>query len=265
VLPPVLDTLTIHLRRRLPGLASTRPPYPSLKIQVLLTPAGDPTTIDSHAPLRSDARPPAPAPLVFAFWDSLPAYAPVQALRRWDGAHTGPAGGRHGLYNLLRTARASRIPLFLLDLNTPGALSALDYLGGAALVHDMQSEGLLNLPAALPDLPLDGSPAAAALVEQTLLRLEHTSQAFQLSTGGMLTVPTQDWLAAGGQTASRTGLLFIRPTASPVPALRPVSLTRRSTARLLAIPTPETAQTRAQAAPDGPSLEVRCPARRRPG
>ena len=60
-------------------------------------------------------------------------------------------GGRHGLFNLLRTARSSGIPLVLLDTTAPAALSALDFFHGLDLVRSMQGDGLLTLPFALPD------------------------------------------------------------------------------------------------------------------
>ncbi len=91
--------------------------------------------------------------ILFAFSNSFPAYTPSQALRRWDGAHTGPMGGRHGLYNLLRTSRSHQIPIVLLDLLSPESLSALEYQGGLSLVREMQAERLLSLASPLPASP----------------------------------------------------------------------------------------------------------------
>jgi len=102
---------------------------------------------DQIGPVRSDA--PAPlgrAAVVLAFWDDLPAATPAQALRRWDGAHTGPFGQRHGLHTLLDLAGESNIPLFLLDLKKPASLSALDSLGGTSLVKSLAARGLVTLP-----------------------------------------------------------------------------------------------------------------------
>lgn len=86
------------------------------------------------------------APLLLVFWDSLPADTPAQALRRWDGAHTGPFGQRHGLRVLLDTAEETGIPLAVLDLTRPERLSALDALGGLEQVRRMAKDGLLVLP-----------------------------------------------------------------------------------------------------------------------
>ena len=97
-------------------------------------------------PVQSDALPPGRARLLLEFWDTLPADSPAQALRRWDGAHTGPLGQRHGLRPLLLAAEGSRIPLVLLDLKQPSALSALDALGGLQLVQSLAEQRLLVLP-----------------------------------------------------------------------------------------------------------------------
>ncbi len=89
---------------------------------------------------------PGAAPLLLAFWDALPSATPVQALRRWDGAHTGPMGRRHGLSILVSEASARRIPITLLDLKTPDSLSALDVLGGTKWFRKTEVSGLLSLP-----------------------------------------------------------------------------------------------------------------------
>jgi len=151
---PVLDTLEIRLDASgLPGSNT------GFKLQIMTTPAGEKKAADQLAPFHSKDYPPKPAQVLFAFWNTLPAYTPAQALRRWDGAHTGPLGGRHGLYNLLRTARSHKIPLALLDLKSPSSLSALDYVDGLQLVQKMAQEGLLILPETVPLLP-DISPTA---------------------------------------------------------------------------------------------------------
>ena len=45
------------------------------------------------------------------FWNTLPSATPAQTLRRWDGAHTGPMGGKHGLSVLLQAAASQGVPL----------------------------------------------------------------------------------------------------------------------------------------------------------
>jgi len=111
---PILDTVEIRLDARgLPGLNA------GYHVQIITTPSGKTEIVDQLAPFHSNDTPPKPAQVLLAFWNSLPANTPAQALRRWDGAHTGPLGGRHGLYNLLRSAHSHKIPLALLDLNPP--------------------------------------------------------------------------------------------------------------------------------------------------
>jgi hypothetical protein len=146
------DSLVVRLsRRQLPAqpLAGT--------LTALRMPAGARQPIERLGPLRLDAAPPPRAPLLLTFWDSLPAATPAQALRRWDGAHTGPFGQRHGLSILLKAAQQHTIPLALLDLARPEGLAALQALGGLDLVRELRAAGLLILPASVY-----GDPAAAA-------------------------------------------------------------------------------------------------------
>jgi hypothetical protein len=84
--------------------------------------------------------------VILAFWDVFPAAAPSQILRRWDGAHTGPFGQRHGLKQLIAPSQAYQIPLLLLDLNQPESLSGLDLLQKMPEIKSGMSTGLLNLP-----------------------------------------------------------------------------------------------------------------------
>ncbi len=92
----------------------------------------------------------AQAPLLLLFYDVFPAATPAQALRRWDGAHTGPYGERHGLRHLLEAADRYNLPLTLLHLAQPERLSALDYVGGKRLLDDLLRQNLVSLPNALP-------------------------------------------------------------------------------------------------------------------
>jgi hypothetical protein len=134
---PILDTLVLGLdASKLVG-AST-----GISVQVIITKPGNREIVDILNPFRLSDLPPETAPLLFTFWNTFPAYTPAQSLRRWDGAHTGPLGGRHGLYNLLRTARNYQIPLALLDLKSPVSLSALDYVGGMPIVQRMAADDL---------------------------------------------------------------------------------------------------------------------------
>ncbi len=129
---PALDTVTVDLDN------DALPPDPMLDV---LTPQ------DEVRSLRPDG--PAPtqvAPVLLAFYDTFAGRFPAEALRRWDGAHSGPRGERHGLKHLLDAAEATRLPLTLLDLRTPENLSALDALGALPRLRQMQAESLLSLP-----------------------------------------------------------------------------------------------------------------------
>ena len=136
-----LGTIIVQINKNvLPGDANR------LHAQAFLT---DPTTqniFDQTPTLSIGSQPPAPAPLLLSFYDTLPASTPVQALRRWDGAHTGPLGQRHGLATLVNQASSWNIPITLLDLKTPASLSALDLVGGAAWLKKLEAKDLLNLP-----------------------------------------------------------------------------------------------------------------------
>jgi hypothetical protein len=101
---------------------------------------------DSSEMVSSDAPPPARAPLLLFFRDVFPAVSPATALRRWDGAHTGPYGERHGLHSLLDAARANRVPLALLDLLDSRTLSGLDLVDDLFHARQAGAEGLLILP-----------------------------------------------------------------------------------------------------------------------
>jgi len=87
-----------------------------------------------------------PAPVLLTFWNAMPAVTPAQALRRWNGAHTGPSGRRHGLKHLLDSSEAFGIPIVLLDLRAPFSLSALELLGQFDRITLLQNSGLLIIP-----------------------------------------------------------------------------------------------------------------------
>ena len=69
-------------------------------VEIFTTAAGETALADQLGPLDAWGPPPQPADALLVFWDTYPAYTPALALRRWDGAHTGPLGGRHGLVKL---------------------------------------------------------------------------------------------------------------------------------------------------------------------
>jgi hypothetical protein len=124
------------------------------KIQAFSTDQDSSSIRDSIGPFSTSALPPQPAPVVLAFWNTFPAYSPAQSLRRWDGAHTGPFGERHGLSILLNNIKWSGVPAVLMDLRDPSALSALDHIGAISAIRELVSEKLIVLPDLIP-----GSPA----------------------------------------------------------------------------------------------------------
>ena len=138
---PLLDARLVSIDRR--ALLSGQVNW---QLQAFTAAPGTPRIADRSQPFTLDAQPPPQAALLIAFWNSFPAYTPAQALRRWSGAHTGPLGGSHGLAHLLRFSREYELPVALLDLNSPSALSALDYAGGLGLARELAAKGLLLLP-----------------------------------------------------------------------------------------------------------------------
>ena len=243
---PLLDMLTISLNRASLGVTPA-----GYSLQVFITPAGSIDLMDSLGPIRSDDFPPLPARVLFAFWNSLPAYSPAQALRRWDGAHTGPLGDRHGLSNLLRAARSSGTPLVLLDLKLPTSLSALDYVGGLDLVKGMIASGLLSLPETLPRptelLPLPDWPRQRALAESR-------------QTGLDFGFPASLFLYATPEQAPPfdPARVIFAPYSTGEGVPHPVTVGRWRDKLLVPIPQPElAADLPQQATLDGPSLDVR--------
>jgi hypothetical protein len=85
-------------------------------------------------------------PVMLAFWNVFTATSPMQALRQWDGAHSGPLGERHGLKHLLDASLKYKVPLALLDIKTPSSLAALNTVGGIAICKDLIEQGLVILP-----------------------------------------------------------------------------------------------------------------------
>ena len=149
---PGLDTITISLNRFFIG--------ERYHFDVTTYLPASSTPADEALDIHSDDPPPlARAPLLLAFTDSYPAYTPAQALRRWDGAHTGPTGERHGLRHVLDNAERYGIPVALLDLKNPASLSALDFIGQTGRIQRLVDERLLLLPDVVYGEPADGSLA----------------------------------------------------------------------------------------------------------
>jgi hypothetical protein len=138
---PGLDAMVIQFNRsQLPGNPN------QLAIQVFQTPTGSNKILSQTPPVFPDSPQPAQAPLLMVFWDSLPSATPAQTLRRWDGAHTGPFGGRHGLSVLLQAAASQRVPLVLADLKQSSSLDGVAAVGGSQRVRQLALSGLAILP-----------------------------------------------------------------------------------------------------------------------
>jgi len=206
---PWLDTFIVSLNQTT---------FPAGKfgfdLQAFITPAGSSFPADSLGPFHSDSQPPGRAPLLLAFWNTFPAYTPAQAIRRWDGAHTGPFGERHGLHILLQAVRHSKVPVALLDLKTPTNLFALDYLGVIPKIQELVEMGLLILPDTLPgspSIPLvlaglpDWAPARAAADSR------QTAQVFGLPPSDMLFAPHLPTSPLPGYSVVFTPLATLQP------------------------------------------------------
>lgn len=247
---PWQDTIVVSFNPvPLPGIER------GFSVQAFIAPAGQAVPADSLGPLRSDARPPGRTPVLLAFWNAFPGYTPAQALRRWDGAHTGPFGGRHGLHVLLQAARRWRVPLALLDLKTPESLSALDYLDGLGLVHDLEGQDLLILPDALPGSP-SLVPSAEAFPGWMVARAARESRQagldFSLPASPILYSPSLELLASASPAEGLPPYTWIvAPLPEPQADAQPL---RWKTSRLLPLPPAESEQ---QATPDGLSLKLR--------
>ena len=105
-------------------------------------------TLDGPIPTQT-------APLLLTFYDTFAGRFPAEALRSWDGAHTGPRGERHGLKHLLDAVEEYQIPVVLLDLKEPENLSALDAMGVLPRIDALANNSLLILPESEQMLPAE--------------------------------------------------------------------------------------------------------------
>lgn len=121
------------------------------------------------------------APVVLVFWNTFPALTPAQALRRWDGAHSGPYGQRHGLSHLLDAVVQEQVPVVLLDLKTPSSISALDALGKLEPVRNLVQENLLLLP--------DTAMSNPMAIEKALKINSQIASAFDLPASSFVYAP----------------------------------------------------------------------------
>ena len=197
---PVLDAVTIHLNNLLlfdwnPASRLINRPPGSVKFQLLLIDLDSPVVLDRSGTFGLYEKPAGAARILLAFSNVYPAYTPALALRRWDGAHSGPEGGRHGLFNLLRAAYGDspdeeytssrpfveRIPVFLLDLKAPASLSALEFSAGLDLIRYLSSAKSVVVTEYQPDY----DPPAEPYISDFKRRLERSrrkvSEGFDLA------------------------------------------------------------------------------------
>jgi hypothetical protein len=165
---PVLDTIEVSLAgRRLDHFS------PKTRVKVAVTDPDSGEILDETDAVVWDQLPMRQVPILLAFTNTFPAYTPSQGLRRWDGAHTGPMGGRHGLSNLLRVSRNHQVHLLLLDLLKRQSLAALDYHRGVDQLKLSYQDQLLSL--AIPLLATT-SETPPWLVEQTIASSQAMAQ-----------------------------------------------------------------------------------------
>ena len=235
VVDPYLDTITVYLNRTFIGDRY------HLDVSSYTS---DPTLLaDEIQNVRSDAQPPAErAPVLLAFWDDFPVTTPAQALRRWDGAHTGPRGGRHGLTNILNAVIHTGVPVALLDIKNPASLAALNFMGNVLELQDLNAHGLLILP----DVAF-GEPADIAL---------DINRRAGLGFG----LPVSQFLYSSSNAASAgTPMTRSGPVSIPGYHARFVQLSdsthlaSSATTRLIPLPSPAAVE----ATTDGPALDVR--------
>ncbi|NPV57174.1 MAG: hypothetical protein HPY76_10960 [Anaerolineae bacterium] len=86
------------------------------------------------------------ANLLLEFWNTLHSPTPAALLRAWDGAHSGPYGGRHGLAHLLNASVENQVPVYLLDLKTPVSLAGMIKVQGDETIADGELGQLVILP-----------------------------------------------------------------------------------------------------------------------
>ena len=159
------------------------------------------------------------APLLLTFYDTFAGRFPAEALRGWDGAHSGPRGERHGLRHLLAAVEDTQVPVVLLDLKEPENLSALDAMGRLPEIRRLAQAGLLLLPrntggepasTCLPARPVispaGGSREVCAVHFQYLADEYHVYHQSQFPFRGQTTIPIASEKAPYQPTAAGPSL-----------------------------------------------------------
>jgi hypothetical protein len=172
------------------------------------------------------------APLLLTFYDTFAGRFPAEALRSWDGAHTGPRGERHGLKYLLDAVEEYQVPVVLLDLKKPANLSALDAMGVLPRVKELADEGLLILPK---------NETIQTLLKAASSPPESTLQTLERNFGLPISPLSYNTATTGFQFDFLEDITYLyRPLVGGVTYL-PIATETEAT----------------QPTPDGPSLEVR--------
>ena len=203
--------------------------------------------------IRSDDQPPGQrAPVIVAFWEAFPVTTPAQALRRWDGAHTGPLGDRHGLLHILEGAGQYSIPVALLDIKNPASLAALNFMGHIPVLKDLYGRGLLVLPDVAygepADIALDFSRLAASGFGLPASQFVYMVSLNPLAPSPS-SLPGQQQLVLGQAWQTLKGCY----QAGFMPLVDRSHLASSGATRLVPIPLPDALE----ATENGPSLEVR--------
>ena len=126
------------------------------RYQVVISNSDNNTPVDMSPEISTASSPAPQSRLAMVFWDTLPAATPAQNLRRWDGAHTGPFGQRHGLKHLLEAVSQSEVHIFLLDFLNPESIHGAQQVAGLDLITQLARTGKITLAAG------DESPTVAS-------------------------------------------------------------------------------------------------------
>lgn len=138
---PLLDAITVRLNKSsLPGF-SLKTKVKLLSIRQLSTP----NILDETESFFIGASPPHSGKVMIALWSTFSGETPAQALRSWDGAHTGPLSSRHGLRWLVEAVEATGVPVTLINFDRPENWSALDYLGVSKHIRKLVDQGRIIL------------------------------------------------------------------------------------------------------------------------
>ena len=151
-----------------------------LEFQVFTIKPDSKSVIDVTKKINLNQKPPLPSQVLMAFWDTFPAYTPALTLRRWDGAHTGPHGSRHGLNNLLRVAKSAQIPVLMLDLSNSYSLSELDYANYLDYIKDLQQQEIVYLSDSLPNSAFSPFSLSANMIDKWIQSENIISKSFSL-------------------------------------------------------------------------------------